>query len=261
MKKLISILLILMSISAFGQRWKLQRMQMNFGVGATNYFGDIGGTMSEDNLYGLKDLDLVAARPFMNLGMGYKFFQPLDVRVNLTYGYLAGKDMNSKLEGRELSFYTSMFEPSLQVSYSIITFGQKKRGSGRLFSRRGMMNNFSKMDIYLFGGAGYLFYKPTVNSTEALNDRIVIHGNTEFNMASGGSLIFPAGIGLYYVLNKEWDLGLEIGGRYTFTDFLDGFSSVYSKTNDLYYITSFKLKYKIRTNYRGMPIIEFLRKY
>lgn len=60
------------------------------------------------------------------------------------------------------------------------------------------------------------------------------------------TMVIPAGIGVNIGIRNFIDLGFEIGGRYAFNDYLDGFTSPTSTANDIYYISSFVLVYRIR---------------
>ena len=69
--------------------------------------------------------------------------------------------------------------------------------------------------------------------------------------------VFPAGIGVKYNYSKRWDLGAEVGLRYTFTDLLDGYSDPYwGDYNDYYYLISVKAIYKIRAGRNGLPTLK-----
>jgi hypothetical protein len=64
----------------------------------------------------------------------------------------------------------------------------------------------------------------------------------------------PGGVGTTLIYNPNLNFGLEFGGRYAFSDFLDGYSSPqFSKANDVYYFLNFTLTYKLKTGPRGWP--------
>ena len=74
-------------------------------------------------------------------------------------------------------------------------------------------------------------------------------------------LVIPVGAGLKYTLDAKWSLSVEAGYRWTTTDYLDAYSSAFSKYNDAYYTTSFKAIYKIRNNRKGRPIFRKYARY
>ena len=47
------------------------------------------------------------------------------------------------------------------------------------------------------------------------------------------SVAFPIGLGVRYKLNNSWDLGFEMGFRYTLTDYLDDAGGNYADPTDL----------------------------
>lgn len=246
--------------TADAQRWKLLRYRLHFGVSSANYFGDIGGAMTESNLLGIKDVDLNHIGLNFHAGGAYKITKFIDVKANLNYGRFSGSDKHSKNENRGLSFKSTVFEPSVQVNYYYYSTGE--RSSGRIFSRRGMLNNYAKTNLYFFAGLGGAFYSPKIeedlvqerqhnlqNKPDAVN---------EFNLSPGATLVVPLGLGAVYNISSSWEFGLEIGARLTLTDYIDGFSSYYSDDiNDIYYLTTFSAIYRIKTKRNGWPQFDF----
>jgi hypothetical protein len=127
-----------------------------------------------------------------------------------------------------------------------------------------MVNNYSKVFVYLFAGAGGVFFNPV--PLEGFKDKLEkikeIDNPSEEVLAaykdnySKFAPVFPVGVGLKYAIDAKWSLGLELGRRFTTTDYIDGYSNpVYSKHNDTYYIGSFKVIYKVRTKRHGKPIL------
>lgn len=122
MKRLLISLIICLffGFTADAQVWKMRRYEALFGLGTTHYFGDIGGYSKGDNLMGLKDIDFTQIRPSFYVGMRYKIYETVALKLNLSYGYLHGDDAGDVNDARNFKFYTGIFEPSLQVEYSFI---------------------------------------------------------------------------------------------------------------------------------------------
>ncbi len=260
MKKLVLLLLIvLFAVNANAQRWKLKRYRLYIGVASANYFGDIGGAATESNWFGIKDLDFNMSRPAYHIGVLYKIDKFIDVKINFNYGTLSGTDERSKLENRGLEFRSTILEPSLQVNY-IFYSSDKGGGSGRIFSRKGMLNNYSKINYYVFGGFGAAWATPHI-SEELMQERQSTVGMNEFNTNNNVTLVTPLGLGAFFILNSSWEIGLELGGRITLTDYVDGFSSKWSNSKDIYYLTSLTAIYRIKTKRNGWPQFEFFRQY
>ncbi|MCK4852630.1 MAG: hypothetical protein KAT31_00175 [Bacteroidales bacterium] len=244
------ILLVIFCLPQQGnaQRWKLRRYEALFGVGFLNYFGDIGGAATSDNWFGLKDLSIKHTRPSLYLGARYKIRENMSVKMNLMYGFLAGSDEGSKNNDRGFEFSTNIFEPSVQFEYSIIS-EEKRYQSSALFNKRGMINNFSQINLYLYAGIGGVFFNPKVN--DALENAVAYDPDHP-----KAGIVLPGGIGLKYVINQNWSVGGEFGIRFTATDYLDGYSHPeFSRANDLYYFGFINGIYRIRTSRAGVPII------
>ncbi|MFP4059811.1 MAG: DUF6089 family protein [bacterium] len=254
MKKSIflTLLMIFTVTATFSQRWKLRRYEASFGIGSTNIFGDVGGTADENNLYGLKDIRFGETRPSVHAGLRYKITQLMAVNLNINYGYGIGNDEGSRNNDRGYTFRTSIFEPSVQYEYYIIP-EEKRTKSAAIFNRRGMINNYSKIGLYAFAGAGGAIFNPELEGAEARSAEET-SGYSTFTIA------FPIGLGLKYTIDDRWFVGFELGGRYTLTDWLDGFNpTVEANTaRDIYYFSSVSAVYRIKTDRTGVPL--FLRK-
>jgi len=84
-RQLTALLLVILtfSFSAYGQKWKLTRYEVHFGLGTSNVFGDIGGTPDENNLFGLKDIRIKETGLSIYAGARYKNTNDMAVKLNL----------------------------------------------------------------------------------------------------------------------------------------------------------------------------------
>jgi hypothetical protein len=101
----------------------------------------------------------------------------------------------------------------------------------------------SSLDFYGFAGIGGASF--SVNG----NDALVGRGLTR----NGFTAVIPGGIGATLIFTPNINFGLELGGRYTFTDYLDGYTSQFSKARDVYYLLNFSFTYKLKTGPKGLP--------
>jgi len=247
----IVILILLLSFSVsdgYSQKWKLRRYEAIAGIGTAHYFGDIGGSADKNNLFGIKDIELFNTRPSVSLGVRYKIRHNMAVKANFIFGFLKGDDEGSypaSEYNRDLAFSSTIFEPSVQFEYSIISEEQKYR-TNAMFSKRGMINNYSHYNIYAFAGVGGIFGWP--KPQKELED--FYDPKTEFG------LTFPIGLGVKYVLSSSMSIGAEFGGRLTTTDWLDGYHrQEFSNANDIYYFAVINAIYRVKTSRRGLPIL------
>jgi len=223
--------------------WKRRRYEAVAGIGPTFLFGDIGGFSQGENILGFKDLIFSQTRLEFNFNLKYRITSDVNARLSLAYGFLHASDAKGSNEKRGYEVASSIFEPALIGEYYFI---KNKAESSYLFNKgRGNRLNglLGSLDFYVFSGIGGVFY--TLNPNEALS---------ETNPTVGGfSPVIPVGIGTSLVFSPDFNFGFELGGRYSFTDNLDGYSSQYSSSNDVYYFLNFTITYKMKTGPNGLP--------
>ena len=246
---IISFLLILFSVDGFGQRWKLRRYEVGFGVGSTHSHVDIGPQNKEINNF------FNGARPNVSLDVRFKISPSFAVNLDLGYLNMAGKDIDEPTRGRNYSFVSHNFEHTVRGEYYILGEG-RAFGSQANYNRRGMVNNYNKVYLYVFTGFGGIMSKGSVKDMD--NGDLPPDGNPGYDNNMHYGLVIPVGAGLKYTISAVWSLNLEAGYRWSSSDYLDSYASAFSKYNDNYYTTSFKALYKIRNNRKGRPIF---RKY
>jgi hypothetical protein len=245
-RSLIVILLFLLFIRICDAQdlWKQQRVEVFGGLGTTQFFGDIGGFSQGSNIIGLKDISFLQTRYNISAGAKYKILKDLNVRLNLAYGMFHATDSRGSNELRGFDAKTTIFEPSILAEYYFI---KSKLGDSYLFNKdRGVSlgSLFSSVEFYFFTGAGGLLYNVKENA------KLAAMGQPK----SGFTAVIPVGIGANLLFKPEFNLGVELGGRYSFSDYLDGYSSQYSRSNDVYYFFNVTFTYKIRTNSQGIPL-------
>jgi hypothetical protein len=92
--------------------------------------------------------------------------------------------------------------------------------------------------LYVFAGAGGLFYFVSPNE--------ILESSPRYVGSKHVTMVIPGGIGIKYAVMPKISVGAELGGRYTFTDYLDGYTSPFSKFNDVYYSFAVVLNYKFQ---------------
>jgi len=246
MKKLLFFLIasFLLSLTINAQAWRMRRCEAIIGIESAQYFGDIGGWSKDENILGLKDIALSQVRPGIYFGVRYKLYEEISLKLNLNYGYLHGDDADKANSSRNFKFYTSIFEPSVQVEYVFIK--EKEAMSYLMMKGRGMGQFHSSLSSYIFLGMGGVFF----NVTEKEN---LLNVNLEYTPAA---LVIPIGVGVKYGLNTNWSIGFDLGGRFTTSDYIDGYTSEYSKSKDVYFFGVFNIMYKIRTGSNGLPVFK-----
>lgn len=241
---LIIILFFLVSQLSEAQLWKLKRYEVNAGLGPSFFFGDIGGFTRGENILGLKDLSFKQTNFDFNFSTKYRITQYLNGRFNFGLGSLRATDDRGSNENRGFKASTFFVEPSLIAEYYFL---KNRSENSYLFvssGRKFLKTLITSLDFYLFTGIGGMAY--TVSGNNALESSPVFK-------SGGFTPVIPVGIGSSLVYSPNFNFGIELGGKYALTDYLDGYTSQYSSTNDVYYYLNFVVTYKIKTGNKGLP--------
>jgi hypothetical protein len=201
---------------------------VSFGVGSSHYYGDLAGYR--------KFIRSTYIMPRWNVGLGYtrQFTPHFAARATFTWARISGDDYtfnknnidkNLIQYARNLHFRNDLKEFALTGIYNFVEDGRNSDARARFTP-------------YLFGGLALVAHSPEArtpaasdNNNDAESERRWVKLqplNTEGQGQPGRdkpySLVtvgIPVGIGARYRLNESFDVGVEIGYRYTFTDYLD----------------------------------------
>jgi hypothetical protein len=247
MKKFLLVFLIIVFVSnaTNAQLWKIRRYEAIASVGTTQFYGDIGGYSKGDNLLGIKDFNFSHTRYNFTTAFKYRILQDVSVRLNLALGSFHSTDKKGSNEARGFESVTSFIEPSLLGEYYFIKNKAENNFKNMKGTRSGFKAIFPTLDFYIFGGIGGLSYKVKPNAKLA-----------QFvTTKTGFTPVIPAGIGVNMFYNRNYNFGVELSGRFTFSDNIDGYTSIHSKSNDLYHFLNFTFTYKINTGDNGLPML------
>jgi hypothetical protein len=225
-----------------GQTSKKKRYEAVLGFGPSQFFGDIGGFSRSSNVGGLRDISIPQTRFDLNLSLKYRISQRINARISLTYGFLYATDARGSNSDRGFEASASIFEPAFIGEFYFI---RNQSENNFLFAegKRTLFGIFEALDFYTFAGFGGLNYSVRGNK------KLVYAG-----MNSGGfTAVIPVGLGSTLVFSPNFDFGVEIGGRYSFSDYLDGYAPEYSNSNDVYGFLNFTITYKFKTGSNGLP--------
>jgi hypothetical protein len=229
------------------QQWKLKRMESIIGVGTTNVYSDLGGAPNASSLLMIKDITFRSTRPSIFLGLRYRVNPRSSVKASFIYGYSKTEDYSgSRNEARGFKSITQLYELSGHYEFYLLPEFKILR-SAAMFNRRGMINDYSSLGIYVFTGLGAVLYKPKLTIDEPRE-------GDEYKTNMGFTGAIPIGAGFKIIVSDKWMIGYEIGYRQSLTDFMDGFKSPWSKRWDGYWISSINLIYRIPTSRRGLPL-------
>jgi hypothetical protein len=223
--------------------WRRHRYEVTAGFGSTQFFGDVGGFSKKVNILGFRDISFKQTSFNFNLGAKYRILNDLNVRLGLNYGKFRATDDRGSNESRGFDARTTIYEPTVIAEYYFI---KSNLGESYLFNAgRGHIagNYIPALDFYTFLGIGGLSYNVDRNAKLAA---------AGFK-SSGFTAVIPGGVGVNLLFRPEINFGLELGGRYAFTDYLDSYTSQHSSSNDVYYFLNVTFTYKIKTDDNGVP--------
>jgi len=219
------------------------------GAGPSFFFGDVGGYTIGKNILGFKDMSYHQTRFDVNGSVKYRLTRTFNARVSFTYAMFHATDVRGSNEGRYLEATTSLFEPAIIGEYFFV---KNYSENSYMFQRRKkafIWQLLRSLDFYGFAGLGGAVYN--VKGNEAL---IELQEDPARDLKDGGiTAVIPVGLGTSLIYSPNLNFGLELGGRYAFTDFLDGYTSQYSKANDVYYFLNLTITYKLKTGRNGLP--------
>ena len=196
-----------------------RNLDIGFFLGVSHYMGDLQRAH-------LEVLEIHQARGFF---LRYSIDNNFSVKTHLYQGNISGSDARyPTLESvwkRNLSFRSSVYEAGIQGEFNFMNFGiRKQHYKQRLI---GYMAS-----AYIFGGISGFYFNPQANYQGKWYDLQPLgtegqglEGNPEkYNRLQAA---IPMGFG-FKIRSTKWScIGVEVGFRKTFTDYLDDVSGKY----------------------------------
>ncbi|HLL94981.1 MAG TPA: DUF6089 family protein [Spirosoma sp.] len=196
------------------------------GAGSSHYYGDLAG-------YG-RPIRALYIMPRWNVGLGYtrQFTPNFAARAMFTWARIAGDDYTFNKDNparsivqytRNLHFRNDLKEFALTGIYNFVADGRNA-------------NVRAQFTPYVFGGVALVAHSPEARTPAAGESEpyearrwvrlqpLRTEGQGQPGRDKPYSLVtvaIPVGFGVRYKLNELFNVGAEIGYRYTFTDYLD----------------------------------------
>lgn len=192
-------------------------------VGASNYLGEMGGK-SETRKDFISDIKLSKTQFALGAFARYKVNPIVSVKLGLDWDRIAGADYlstNPGRMGRNLSFRNDIYELALTGQFFFVDVPDL----GHTYRYR---NDFR---MYAFVGVAAFYHDPKTYYNGAWTSLRPLKTEGVSYSPIGASI--PAGVGLYFTIDKKHRIGWEFDWRTTFTDYLDDVSTVYADPNDL----------------------------
>lgn len=224
-----------MNVFSYGNRWKRTRYEIGGGVGISGFMGDLGGAQGVGPGFKryIADYDYQSTRFSFSGFMRYRITRSLAAKTSLTFGYLSGDDKYSGEPAREvrnLNFRSFVAEQALTFEWFVL-----KEKNSRRWSRKRRRKTLSfNPSVYLFTGVGGFLFKPYGQYENEWYDLYKIGTEGQNVPGAGGAepyrlyqVCFPAGGGVTFGLNRKTSVGVELGYRFTMTDYVDDVGGKY----------------------------------
>jgi len=236
---------------AEAQRWKKYRYEFSYGLGATNFMGDIGAP-EQNFITQYFWLTPKSFRPIGNVGLGYILLERVHAKANLHLGWLSGSDEYGAWVTRDLKFSSFILEPSMQID---VYLNKEKRKlniyrSTNRFKRK--LENIS-IPTYLFIGFGGVLVSTNLQAIETVKPEDSYSGETILGKKTTFTGTVPIGIGFRYRLSSRIYLGLEASLRYTLSDKIDNHIPTLGQWVDAYQFLVLNVNYKLKSTRSGLP--------
>jgi hypothetical protein len=200
---------------SFYQIQRDRSFMVSLGTGISSYFGEVNNPK-----------DKFDSKLNIELGLKYMFSPRFGVRFSTIWFRLQGDDATSKYDpivDRNLSFRSDNLELSLMGIAQLIPEG------ARFYQR-------PRFNPYIFAGIGYLYFNPKAQAPAEYNGQPLPEAGewvalqplmTEGVDYKRSALVIPYGIGLNIRISPFFNLVIDGGYRWTFTDYLDDASTVH----------------------------------
>jgi opacity protein-like surface antigen len=210
----------------YGQHWKFLRHEVSLGIGTSHFLGELGGAndIGSSGIAGFKDLEFKLTRPTISAGYRFYISPMFALKADLSYGRLNGDDALTTekfRQNRNLHFRSPVIELAGRVEFYPL-----KEYFGHLYRTNGVIGKkVNRWSPYLFAGVGGAWFNPKAEyqgswvplqplQTEGVDYKKIM-------------AVFPMGAGVKYAISSQLSIGLEIGLRYTTSDYVDDVSGNY----------------------------------
>lgn len=182
-----------------------QNIHLNLFAGAANYSGDLqdrGYTFSQSHFAG-------------GIGASYDMNDHFAVRAALLLGKLSANDKYGRNAPRNLNFYSPLTEVNFEGVYYITPLSAHVL-TPYIFAGIALYH----FNPYTFDTAGVkTFLRPLSTEGEGF-----LPGQKNYSLTQ---FAIPFGVGVKFALSENVNVGLEVGYRKLFTDYLDDVSRSY----------------------------------
>jgi hypothetical protein len=219
--------------------WALNKKEVMFGFGATQFTGDLGGRDQIGTDYSLADLDWPSTSIGGMIGYRFRFHPRWATSTTLNIGMVRGNDaLTNEIvrQSRNLHFRSMFYE--LQQRIEVILIANEKIGNRYGLRSHGKRMKNRNEQLYLFTGVGVNYFNPKAqyNGEWIALRPLRTEGQGLPDGPSevlGVTATVPFGIGFRMGMGRMWRVGIEATYIKTFTDYMDDVSGSYYDPNIL----------------------------
>ena len=218
------------------QTWKYMRQEFQAGLGASSFFGELGGAKGEAK-HDIRDIRFSATRPTLNLGYKYMLHPIVSVKGLFVTSILSGDDASTQnpiRQNRNLSFRAGLWE--LDGLVEVYPFGE--RISTRYKIRGvGGKSAFSISPYFSFG-VGVAAFQPKAK-LDGKWYKLQPLGTEGQGLAGRPdkykryTYTLPLAVGAKYFIDRNWSVGFEVSVRYSGSDYIDDVSTSYYLADEI----------------------------
>ena len=211
-------LLVVLSLGLLPLLSTAQHGELGLIIGASVYQGDL----TPSRIWSSIGQTHISYGAFYRQNL-HKFFA---LKFAITQGTISGDDATARSEGRKarnLSFKSPVTELALTAEINVL--GYQPYNLEKVFSP------------YAFGGIALYRFNPKAKLDGKWYELHPLGTEGQYFPETGKSpykliqFSIPMGMGFKYALNDIWNIGIEMGSRMTFTDYLDDVSTTYVADN------------------------------
>ncbi|MBC8173324.1 MAG: outer membrane beta-barrel protein [Chitinophagales bacterium] len=216
MRKFTLLVLICCSIPAFAQR-PISWVEIGLMAGVSNYYGDL----THD--FVVPRTSHPAFGGFIKYNMTYKS----GIKLSINHGTISAADSNSNRSNlllRNLSFSSPVTEVALTFEYAFPgLYPDNLKRPLSPYAYVGLAGFHFNPEAF-YEGEWYEL-QPIGTEGQDINELDFREPYDLYDLA------IPFGIGVKWAFTERWNLALEYGARWTFTDYLDDVSRTYVDRN------------------------------
>ena len=193
------------------RNWSLHKKELQIGIGATQFNGDLGGAEGIGRDYSLKDIDWPATGIAFWLGYRQRFHPYFATTTSLCVFNLKGADSLSEEPSRYArDLHFKSFAIEIQQRLEFIFAANEKFGSTFNLPGHYTKKNRSQQ-YYVFAGLGLCYFNPRAQNTDGdwVNLRPLRTENQE-KAYSPITLTMPFGVGFRMGVSRMWRVGIEL---------------------------------------------------